>query len=239
MSGHSKWSKVKHQKAVTDSVKGNAFTKAARTITLAVRESGGVTDPIHNFHLRLAIEKAHDVNMPKENIERAIERGKGIDTSRLEQIQYEAYGPGGVALVVETATDNRQRTVSTIKNLLDRVGGTIASPGAVMYMFRRIGIITVPKGMQTLDEVMSDAIEGGAKDIKETDDMYEIYTDVVQLLRMKDFLKQKGITIDNVSIIMKPTTVIQIPDNQRKIIETLTEQLDSLDDVHAVYTNVE
>ena len=161
MSGHSKWSKVKHQKATTDVVKGMAFTKAARAITIAVHEGGGIGDPAHNFHLRLAIEKAREVNMPKDNIERAIEKGMGSGGAQIEQITYEGYGPGGVAILIEAATDNRQRTVSAVKNLLDRAGGSLGSPGAVFYLFKPCGIITVPKTVG-FDMLFEAALSAGA-----------------------------------------------------------------------------
>ena len=130
MSGHSKWSKVKHQKATTDVLKGAAFTKATRAITIAVKEGGGVTDPNTNFHLRLAVEKARAVNMPKENIQRAMEKAKGTDAQELHQVAYEAYGPFGIAFYIEAATDNMNRTVSFIKQTLEHQGGSMAGPGA-------------------------------------------------------------------------------------------------------------
>lgn len=134
MSGHSKWSKVKHQKAVTDVVKAKSFTQASRAITIAVKEGGG-GNPEHNFRLRLAIDQARAVNMPKENIERAIAKGLGSDAGDLEQIFYEGFGPHGVAFLIDAATDNRNRTVSFIKSIFDRAGGSLASPHAVSYMF--------------------------------------------------------------------------------------------------------
>lgn len=137
MSGHSKWSKVKHQKATTDVVKAVAFTKASRGIMMAVREGGGITDPEKNFRLRLAIEKARAVNMPKENIARAMEKAAGGAAGDIEPITYEGYGPGGVALLVEAATDNRNRTVSVIKHMFERHGGTLGGPGSVSFLFTR------------------------------------------------------------------------------------------------------
>lgn len=134
MSGHSKWSKVKHQKAVTDVVKAKSFTQASRAITIAVKEGGG-GNPDHNFRLRLAIDQARAANMPKDNIERAIAKGLGSGAADLEQITYEGFGPHGVAFLIDTATDNRNRTVSFIKSLFDRAGGSLASPHAVSYMF--------------------------------------------------------------------------------------------------------
>src|SRR3989338_10745888 len=145
MSGHSKWSKVKHQKATTDAVKSRAFTRASRAITVSVKEGGGIADPDKNFRLRLAIEQAKAVNMPKDTIERAIEKGSGAGAAAYENLLYEGYGPGGVAYLVEAATDNHQRTVSEVKHVFDHAGGTLAAPGAVSYQFRRSGVVLVSK----------------------------------------------------------------------------------------------
>ncbi len=238
MSGHSKWSKVKHQKATTDVIKAMAFTKAARAITIAVREGGG-GNPAHNFRLRLAIEKAHEVNMPKDNIERAIEKGAGGGGASMEQILYEGYAPHGVAMIIEAATDNRQRTVSAIKNLLDRTGGTIASPGAVSYLFERVGILTVPKENLTYDALFEAALEAGANDVVETTDMFEVYTTVAALLTVKQGLVNKNIIIDNTEIIMKPVTVVPLDDAKMTKLEQLVDELESLDDVQHVFTNAQ
>jgi len=238
MSGHSKWSKVKHQKATTDVVKSMAFTKAARAITIAVQEGGGIGDPVHNFHLRLAIEKARDVNMPKDNIERAIEKGMGVGDSAIEQIQYEAYGPGGVALVIEAATDNRQRTVSAIKNVLERAGGAIGGPGTVSYLFSRSGILTIPKGSHSFDMLFEAALESGADDVVETEDMFEVYAKVAALQEVKRLLDEHGIVIDNMEIFMNPKTMMPLPDDTMIKIDELVEHLSNLDDVQHVFTNV-
>ena len=238
MSGHSKWSKVKHQKETTDAVKGREFTKAARAITLAVREGGGIGNPDLNFHLRLAIEKAHEVNMPKENIERAIEKGQGSGGGEIEQILYEAYGPDGIAMLIEAATDNKQRTVASVKNLLDRVGGTITSPGAVSYLFERTGILTVPKSFGSLDTMLEAALDGGASDVFETEDMYELYAPVDTLSAVKKKLTDRGVPIDNTAIIMKPKTLMDIAPDKRDRIEQLVNDLEDLDDVQTVFTNL-
>ena len=238
MSGHSKWSKVKHQKATTDVVKAQAFTRASRAITIAVREGGGVTDPNHNFRLRLAVEKAHEVNMPKGNIERAIEKGASGGAGSIEQLQYEGYGPGGVALLVEAASDNKQRTVSAVKNVFDRFGGSLAVPGAVAYLFSRNGVLTVPKEGQPMEKILSLAIDSGADDVVEQADMYEIYTTVPNLLRIKDALVGKGIPIDNTEIIMRPTTPVALDDDKQRAIDVFVEALDELEDVQKVFTNI-
>lgn len=238
MSGHSKWSKVKHQKAVTDVVKSAAFTKASRAITIAVKEGGGISDPDQNFHLRLAVEKARAVNMPKENIDRAIAKASGEGSAAIEQIPYEGYGPGGIALIVEAATDNRQRTVSQVKNVLERAGGTLASPGAVNYLFAKRGVLTVPKTGRTYDAILSAAIDAGASDVVETEDLFEIYTAPASLMHVKRALDEKGMPIDNAVLIMHPTTVVAAPDEFRDKLDALIEELEALDDVQTVYTNM-
>lgn len=238
MSGHSKWSKVKHQKALTDTAKGSAFTKASRAITVAVREGGGITDPNGNFRLRLAIEGARAVNMPKETIQRAIDKGRGAGEGAIEQVIYEAYGPGGVAILIEVATDNRNRIVSIIKNTLEHIGGSLASPGAVAFLFTRTGIITVPKSQDGMDTILAAAIDAGAQDVTERDDVFELYIPVPTLSAAHRKLLEKGIMIDNVQIILNPLTIMELPQDKRVVIETLVAQLAALDDVQRVYTNI-
>lgn len=236
MSGHSKWSKVKHQKATTDVAKAAAFTKAARAITVAVREGGGIGDPDHNFHLRLAIEKARAVNMPKENIERAIEKGKGTGGGTYEQIAYEGYGPNGIALYIEAATDNRQRTASNVKQLLERAGGSLGGPGTVSYLFERVGVMTVPKGTRSADRIMELAINAGARDVEEADDVFEIYTVPEELLRVKNAM-EGDMPIENAMIVMKPKVFVDALSSGGKLNE-LVDALEALDDVMTVFTNV-
>ena len=237
MSGHSKWSKVKHQKATTDVVKSFAFTKASRAITVAVQEGGGITDPNMNFHLRLAIEKARDVNMPKENIERAITRATG-EGSVIEQMMYEGYGPGGVAMLIEVATDNRKRSVSQVKNALEMAGGTLASPGAVAFQFKRRGVLTVPKQGLTYDALLTAACDAGAEDVAETADLFEVYTEDASLQTVKQALETAHIPIENTARIMHPTLVVEGDTAHREKIEALVEVLEALDDVQTVFTNI-
>lgn len=240
MSGHSKWSKVKHQKATTDVVKAAAFTKASRGITLAVREGGLVTDPTMNFRLRLAIEKAKQVNMPKENIERAIAKAKGEGNVIIEQIMYEGYGPHGVAFMVEAATDNRQRTVSAVKNIFDRHGGTMGGVGAVAYLFKRVGIIVVPKTSQlTFDMIMERALTAGADDVIDREDVFEIFTDVSALMNVKQSLETQNVVIDNAEIIMHPLTPMSIAEDHQSAVTALEDALSELDDIQRVYTNAQ
>ncbi len=239
MSGHSKWSKVKHQKATTDAVKGMAFTKAAHAITVAVREGGGVIDPNFNFRLRLAIEKARGVNMPKENIERAIERGVGKAGGEIQALTYEGYGPGGVAVLVEVTTDNHQRSVAMIKNVFEHAGGGLAAPGAVSFLFGRAGVMTVAKANLTLDQLLTAALAAGADDVRERDDMFEVYSQAHNTAAVKQKLEEAGITIDNTELIMKPLTRVVLPEDKHRAAEKLIEELETLDDVQAVYSNLD
>lgn len=175
MSGHSKWSKVKHQKEVTDAAKGKLFTKAAQAIAIAVREGGGVTDPAGNFKLRLAIEKARAVNMPKENIDRAIARAAGAGSGGLETVVYEGFGPGGSALLIETATDNRQRTVSAIRNALESAGGSL---GVVRYLFDATPGGFRPKALQPLSDDDAGKLRALLAKLEDLDDVQGVFTNI-------------------------------------------------------------
>lgn len=237
MSGHSKWSKVKHQKATTDVLKAAAFTKASRAITIAVREGGGIADPNRNFRLRLAIEKAKDVNMPKENILRAIEKGKGEGSASLSSVVYEGYGPFGVAMLIAGVTDNVNRTVSFVKQVLEHNGGRLASPGAVSYLFSQRGLLTVPKPYNG-NALMEHAIEAGADDILEMDDLFEIYTEPQKLSHVKQAFEDESIPVETCTLLMHPSSIIALSPEQRKTIEALIEKLVLLDDISEVYTNM-
>jgi YebC/PmpR family DNA-binding regulatory protein len=238
MSGHSKWSKVKHQKAVTDVVKGQAFTKAGHAITIAVHEGGGITDPDKNFRLRLAIELARSVNMPKSIIERAIAKAAGEGAGAMESLVYEAYGPGGVAILITAATDNRQRTIAAVKNVVESGGGAIASPGSVQYQFSQSGVVTVPKHDQTFERMEEVAIEAGADSLTETEDVFELYTNPHALHAVKQAVEQEGIVTDNAQLIMKPTMPVDCPPDIRTRVDALVLRLETMDDVHQVYTNL-
>lgn len=239
MSGHSKWSKVKHQKATTDAVKSTAFTKASRAITVAVHEGGGIADPEKNFRLRLAIEKAREVNMPRDTIERAIAKAVSSGTNAMEQVMYEGYGPGGVAMLVEAATDNRQRTSANIKHQFDRAGGSLASPGAVSYLFVRSGVLVIEKNGKTLDAMLDAALRAGADDVIERTDMFEIYTKAGDVVHVRDQVAQAGWIVDNWEIIMKPVQAFVPDEATRQKNAELIETLESDDDVQKVFSNLE
>lgn len=239
MSGHSKWSKVKHQKATTDAVKSQSFTKASRGLTVAVREGGGITDPEKNFHLRLAIEFARSVNMPKDTIERAIEKGAGVGAAAYETLVYEGYGPGGVAYIVVAATDNHQRTGSEIKHQFDRAGGSLAAPGAVTYQFRKNGVILVSKTGRSFDDMVEMVIRLGGDDVIEKEDVYEIYTAATELSRVKLQLEGEGVVIEHTELIMRASTPVAPGEEIKAKNDALVAVLESLDDVQKVYTTME
>ncbi len=239
MSGHSKWSKVKHQKQVTDQAKGKIFTKMTMAIIVAVKEGGGVTDPNSNFRLRLAIEKARSVNMPKENIERAIEKGKGTSSGQnLQQVVYEAFGPDGVGIIIEAATDNKQRTVANIKNVLERGGGVLATSGAVSHQFQLVGLINIKKNGKSFDDILTIALEVGAIDIEDSQDSVEVFTKPVDLHKIKEQLEKKGFTITSFELYYKPKTVVPIKDAQTSAqLLKLLSNLEEIDDVLKVSAN--
>ncbi len=238
MSGHSKWSKVKHQKATTDVAKAVAFTQASRAITVAVKEGGGLTNPDDNFRLRLAIEKARAVNMPKENIERLIAKAKGEGGSAITTVTYEGYAPFGVAVYIEGVTDNSNRTVGFVKQILEHAGGGLASPGAVAYLFERKGVITIPVGACPFDDIFALGVEFGALDVVETLDVYELYTKPADVMRIKSLLEEKGIATETAQLLMHPMTTVELPQDKRVIVVDVLERLEALDDVQEVYSNL-
>lgn len=239
MSGHSKWSKVKHQKEATDAVKGKVFTKLATAIIIAVRDGGGGTDPEVNFKLRLAIEKARSFNVPKENIERAIVKGKGAASpEELVEAVYEAFGPGGVGIIIEAATDNKQRTVSELKNILERSGGVLGTTGSVSHFFKLVGLITILKGEKNYDEIMEGAIAAGASDLEEEEENVEIYTEPGNLHKVKEALIQANFPVSSFELVFRPITTIPITDpNVARHILKLLATLEEREDVQKVFAN--
>lgn len=203
MSGHSKWSTIKRQKGISDIKRGQVFTKIARTIAMAVREGHGVTDISSNFKLRLAVEKAKEANMPKENIQRAIDKGsgKGADGAIFESVVYEGYGPHGVAFVIDSATDNKARTSSLVKHILDKSGGNLGGTGSVMFIFEQRGLILVKKDNLTEDQMLEKVIETGALDLVEGDEVFEVYTEHDTLHAIKEAFVAAGLPIDRKSVV--------------------------------------
>lgn len=238
MSGHSKWSQIKRQKGVADQRRGQAFTKMGNAITIAVKAGGGLADPAANFKLRLAIEKARQANMPKENIQRAIERAKGLEAGKIEEINYEGFGPGGVAILVEAATDNRQRTAQEIKSIFETAGGDLAGPGATAYLFQSVGLISVLKNGKTTDEIMDLVVEAGAQDLEEAGGEILVYTKPEELHRVMEKLLAAQIKVEEAELNFKPlsTVLINSPQEAAKIL-SLMEKLEENESVQKVFAN--
>lgn len=238
MSGHSKWSSIKHKKALTDAKKGQQFTKMAREITIAAREGGG--NPDGNYRLRLAIEKARDVNMPQENVKRAIQRGTGeLGGAQMEQLRFEGYGPHGVAIMVETVTDNRNRTSSDIRNLFTRAGGNLGTTGSVGWMFSRQGEIVVDANGRDPDEIGLEAIDLGAADARVDGKTVDIVTDPAKLETVQQALKKKGYKIDSAEVTMNASQVVALNEATAPPVLKLLDALEEHDDVQSVYSNID
>src|ERR1700712_1138673 len=209
MSGHSKWHSIKHKKAVVDARRGQHFTKLARAITVAAREGGG--DPTGNPSLSLAVQKARDASMPKDNIERAIAKGtgEGVDADQIESVLYEGYGPGGVALLIEALTDNRNRTSADVRHALSKHGGSLGEPGSVSYLFDKQGVIVVDAGRYDEDDLMP-AIDSGALDIARDDDVYEVITEPADLTAAREALRAAGVEIESADIAQRPKVRVPV-----------------------------
>jgi YebC/PmpR family DNA-binding regulatory protein len=236
MSGHSKWASIKHKKAVVDQRRGQHFTKLARAITVAARDGGG--DPEMNAPLGNAVQKAKDASMPKDNIERAILKGTGAgaDAAAFEEVVYEGYGPGGVALLIETLTDNRNRTAADMRHILSKRGGTLGQPGSVAYLFNKRGVILVDAARYSEDDLLV-AIEAGAEDLTTEDDLFEIVTDPKDLPAVRAALEQAGIELESAEVTQQPTTRTTIDEETAEKLMRLIEMLDENDDVNEVHAN--
>jgi len=239
MSGHSKWSTIKRKKAAEDAKRGKIFTRLAREITLAAREGGG--DPEANVRLRLAIERAKAANMPKDNIERAIKRGTGEDKEggNFEEVYYEGYAPHGVALMIYCVTDNRNRTVSDVRHILSRYGGSLGESGSVAWQFNRMAYFSIPSEGHDPDQIFELAVEGGADDVKFDDDFIEIYAPVEAFKAIGDQLRSAGINPEEAGIKMIPTQEMSLPPDQTVQVMKVIEALEDLDDVQEVYSNLQ
>jgi YebC/PmpR family DNA-binding regulatory protein len=236
MSGHSKWASIKHKKAIVDSRRGKLFTKLARAITTAAKEGGG--DPVGNASLALAIQKARDASMPKDNIERAIAKGTGAgaDAESWENVLYEGYGPGGVALLVEALTDNRNRTGADIRHALTKHGGSLGEPGSVAYLFDKKGVIVVDAAKHSEDDLLV-AIEAGAEDIGVDEDMFEILTEPSDLTTVRGALEDAGIEFESAEVTQMPKTRVPLDEDTAGKLMRLIEALEDNDDVGEVYAN--
>ncbi len=239
MAGHSKWSKIKRQKAVVDAAKGKVFTKIIREITIAAREGGG--DPASNARLSLAIDNAKSSNMPKDNIERAIKKGigdQGSATSYAEVI-YEGYGPGGVAYLVEASTDNVNRTVGEIRHIFSKQGGNLGTSGSVAYLFDQKGVITIDAAGSDYDALMLEAIEAGAEDVDASDETIEVTTARSDLYAVRQALEAAGYKITSAELVRIPSTTIQVDAESAAANFKLMERLEDNDDVGNVFSNMD
>jgi len=236
MSGHSKWAGIKHKKAKVDAQRGRIFTKVIREITIAARVGGG--DPVGNPRLRLAIEKAKGVNMPQDNIQRAIQKGTGeLPGVSYEEYLYEGYGPGGVAVLLEVLTDNKNRTAAEIRKAFAKHGGNLGEAGCVAWMFEKKGLIQVEAARTDEDRLLGVALEGGAEDVRRSDSLFEVITAPKDLERVKESLTKKNIEIALGEVTMLPQTTVKLEGKQAHQMLQLMEELEDHDDVQNAYAN--
>jgi YebC/PmpR family DNA-binding regulatory protein len=238
MSGHSHWATIQRKKGTADAKRGQAYTRLAREITIAAREGGG--DPNSNFRLRLAFDKARNVNMPKDSIERAIKRGTGDDKAGLaiEKITYEGFGPHGVAFMIDCLTENRNRTVSELRHTLTHSGGNMAEVGSVAWQFDRIAYFSMPAEGVNFDKVFEMAVEGGANDIKQSGDYIEIFAPVEAFKELSERLKTAKIEPDESDLRMVPKQEITLSVEETVKVLKVIEELQDLDDIESVYSNL-
>ena len=239
MSGHSKWSTIKHKKGAADAKRGKVFTRIIKEMTIAARMGGG--DPAGNPRLRTAIADAKAANMPKDNIERAIKKGTGeLEGVSYEELTYEGYGPGGVALIVETVTDNTNRTTPEVRHIFEKYGGNMGSPGSVRFQFEKKGYINVEKSAVTEDRLMEIALEAGADDLQSDDEeIFEIYTQPAALEQVREAVEKAGIPVLEAKVGMIPTTWVKLDETKTKAMLKLMEMLDDHDDVQNVWANAD
>ena len=236
MSGHSKWAGIKHKKAAADAKKGQVYTKLIKEITVAARGGGG--NPDTNASLRTAIARAREENMPSDNVKMAIKRGTGeLPGITYETVIYEGYGPGGVAILIEALTDNKNRTTAEVRNIMSKKGGNLAGGGSVSWMFVKKGYILIEKSQAKEDELMSIVLDAGAEDMKSDEKNYEIFTAVQNLEQVKQALQTKGIKWQIAELTMLPSSTVKVTGNDAKQVLALVEGLEEHDDVQQVYAN--
>lgn len=240
MSGHSHWSTIRRKKEANDAKKGAVFTKVAREIVIAAREGGG--DPDSNMRLRMVLDKARSMGMPKDNIERAVKRGAGDDKDAVEivEIMYEGYGPNGVAMLIDVMTDNRNRTVAALRHALGRQGGTMGDPGSVAWQFERRGVIGIPASVG-FDKLFEIAVEAGAQDVAmgEGEDNHEVYTDSSDLHTVSNQIQEAGLPVVSIDLVMAPKNEMSLPVKDAVQILKLVDNLEEMDDVRRVFSNLE
>ncbi len=236
MSGHSKWSSIKHKKKLMDAKKGKIFTKLIREITVAAKLGGG--DPDKNPRLRAAIAAAKAENMPKENIERSIKRGTGeLEGVSYEEVSYEGYGPGGVAVLVDCLTDNKNRTVAELKHAFERYGGSMGEPGCVSWVFEKKGIIVIDAKKIDEDKLLEIALEAGAEDVRRSGNQFEVISDPSDFDKVKKAIEDSGIVYNLAEITMIPKTTVKLDGKKAEQMLSLMQALEDLDDVSHIYAN--
>jgi YebC/PmpR family DNA-binding regulatory protein len=236
MSGHSKWSSIKHRKAAADAKRGKAFTKLARAITVAAREGGG--DPDSNPALATAVQKARDLSMPKDNIQRAIDRGtgEGSDAEAIERVVFEGYGPGGVAILAEALTDNRNRTSAEIRHAFTKHDGSLGEPGSVSWIFEKRGVIVVDGDRYGEDDLIA-AIDAGADDVQRDGDILKVICDPVTLSAVRRALEGEGVEISSSDLSMEPKSTVEPDESEVRTLLRLLDALEEQDDVDGVHAN--
>src|ERR1700683_2791010 len=234
MSGHSKWASIKHKKAIVDSRRGAQFTKLARSITVAARDGGG--GPVGNPSLELAIRKAKESSMPKENIERAIAKGtgEGGEAEAIETVLYEGYGPGGVAVLVQALTDNRNRTGADVRHAFSKHGGNLGEPGSVAYLFEKKGTIVIDAARYSEDDLMA-AVEAGAEDISTDEGVFEVVAEPADFTAVRKALEEAGVEVDSAEMAYRPSSVVPVEEAQAAKLMSLIGLLEDNDDVEAVH----
>lgn len=238
MAGHSKWAQIKRKKAANDAKRGKLFTSLIREITVAARSGGG--DPNFNPRLRLAIDNAKAANMPADNIERAIKRGTGeLEGVDYEEISYEGYGPGGVALYIETLTDNGNRTVAEVRHALNKHGGSLGTAGSVAWQFERKGQIYIDASRYDEEALMMAALEAGAEDMQREDETYVVSTDPASFHGVQDALRERGIVFEQAELAMVPKAMVEVAGAEAQRLVRLLEALEDLDDVQKVWSNAD
>lgn len=238
MSGHSKWATIKRKKAALDAKRGKAFTRLIKEITIAARQGGG--DPDGNPRLRLAIDNAKSANMPADNIERAVKKATGeLEGHAYHEVVYEGYGPGGVAIILETATDNKNRTVAEVRHILSKYGGSMGELNSVLWMFERKGIITIKRNGFNEDEMMEIILETGADDLQTEEEFFEITTSVESFETVRRILIDKKINIENASLQWVAKNLITVSGETSEKVQKLIEALEDSDDIQNVYTNAD
>jgi len=239
MSGHSKWSTIKHGKAIVDARRAVVFTKLSKEIIIAARQGGG--DPDMNFRLRLAVQRAKDSNMPSANIERAIKRGDGTDGSavQMEELTYEGYGPGGTAILLQVLTDNKNRTVSEVRSTFTKIGGSMAEAGAVSWQFEQKGVVVVSADEDQADELTMVAIDAGADDIETVDTTLHAYSAPSDMEEIRRTLAESGAEIESSELAMVPKNTIELDEKTAMQTLRLLDQLEELDDIQKVFSNAD